>query len=216
MKHKENRLQQIITSFAKGDQRDNNLVLSLLEELSQQSVSDFKIQEEKVGLGSGNILVLNEISEPYQLPKLNGIHFTQSLNQSMAEKGIDILWQLDILLAMIRDYLEQNYSDNHLWPEVFASRQKAVDFYLAALEDLRTEFHENDSRYQSIRDLSGRAAELARICREIYPGVMLGTEACLIGEEEEVSYVVVPRKYEEFEEFEEAAFEEAFGKKEEE
>ena len=68
MKHKENRLQQIITSFAKGDQRDNNLVLSLLEELSQQSVSDFKIQEEKVGLGSGNILVLHEISVHYQLP----------------------------------------------------------------------------------------------------------------------------------------------------
>lgn len=196
MKQKENRLQQIITSFVKGEQKGDNLVLSLLEELSQQSVSDFKIQEERVGLGNGNVLVLNEISEPYQLPKLNGIRFSQSMNQSMAEKGIDILWQLDILLAVIRDYLEQNYSDNNLWPEVFASRQKAVDFYLSALADLETEFREDDYKYQSIRELSERARELARICREIYPGVMLGTEACFIGEpEEEVPYVVVHREY---------------------
>ena len=197
MKQNENRLQQIITSFVKGETGDDNLFLSLLEELSQESVSDFKIQEERVGLGSGNILVLNEVSEPYQLPKLNGIRFTQSINQAMAEKGIDILWQLDILLAMIRYYLEQNYSENHLWPEVFASRQKAVDFYLVALDDLEEEFHENDNRYQSIRELSERAGELARICREIYPGVMLGTEACIIGEEE-TPYVVEHRDYSEF------------------
>lgn len=194
MTKKENNLQKIITSYVKGNRTDENLFLDLLEELSRQTVSDFEIQDDSLGNIGSSVLVLNEVSDPYRLPKLNGIHFSQSISQSMAEKGVDILWQLDILVAMIRDYLEQNYSDNKLWPEVFASRQKAVDFYLDALERLGTEFHEEDSRYRSIRELSHRAGEMARICREVYPGVMLGTEASLI-EEDETPYVIAPNEF---------------------
>ena len=191
MREKENELQKIISAFIRGEQSDGNLFLNLLEELSLQTVSDFKIQEENNGFGSGNVLVLNEnSSEPYQLPKLNGIRFSQSINQSMTEKGIEILWQLDILLAMIRDYLEQNYSDNQLWPEVFSSRQKAVDFYLTALEKLERDFEKTDVRYRSVKELSERARELARICREIYPGIMLGTESTIL-DDEEVPYIIV-------------------------